>query len=109
MAVTVIQNSCVAGAMAGLMQGRFVGSFVATDYGALANAARAIADQFILQNTASGAPLADADNAQVGTLVHSIAQATLSNTGATSITVADYVTYGKQIYAATKQGLTKLI
>lgn len=109
MAVTVIQNSCVAGAMAGLMGGRFVGSFTATDYAAIANAARAIADEFIVENTASGAAIADADNAQVGPLVQSVAMATIINSGATSVTASDYLAYGKQIYAASKQALTKLI
>lgn len=109
MAVTVIQNSCVAGAMAGLMAGRFVGSFTAADYAGIANAAKAIADEFIVENTASGAAIADVDNAQVGPLVQSIATATIINTGAVSVTAADYLTYGKQIYAASKQGITKLI
>ena len=109
MAVTVIQNSCVAGAMAGLMGGRFVGSFTATDYSAVANAARAIADEFIVENTASGAAIADADNAQVGPVVQSVAMATILNSGTTSVTAADYLTYGKQIYAASKQAITKLI
>lgn len=109
MAVTVIQNSCVAGAMAGLMSGRFVGSFTATDYAALANAARAIADEFITENTASGAAMADADNANIGALVQSVATATIVGSGATSVTAADYLTYAKQIYAASKQALTKLI
>ena len=31
------------------------------------------------------------------------------NSGATSITAADYLTYAKQIYAASKQALGKLI
>jgi len=109
MAVTVIQNSCVAGAMAGLMSGRFSGSFTATDYAAIANAAKAIADEFIVENTASGAAIADADNANVGALVQSVASATLAGSGATSITAADYLAYAKQIYAASKQALTKLI
>lgn len=109
MAVTVIQNSCVAGAMGALMAGRFVGSFTAGDYAALANAARAIADEFITENTASGAAMADGDNAQIGTLVAEVAKASLQNSGATSITAADYLIYGKQIYAASKQALTKLI
>jgi len=109
MAVSVIQNSCVAGAMAGLMAGRFSGSFTATDYAAQANAAKAIADEFIVENTASGAAIADADNAQVGPLVQSVAFATIVNSGATSVTAADYLVYGKQIYAASKQGITKLI
>lgn len=109
MAVTVIQNSCVAGAMAGLMAGRFSGSFTASDYAAIANAARAIADEFIVKNTASGAALADADNAQIGEVVQSVATATLLGSGATSITAADYADYAEQIYAASKQALTKLI
>jgi hypothetical protein len=109
MAVAVIQNSCVAGAMAGLMSGRFSGSFAPNDYAAIANAARAIADEFITENTASGAAIADADNAEVGQLVQSVAHASLANSGATSITPSDYLSYAKQIYAASKQGLTKLI
>lgn len=109
MAVSVIQNSCVAGAMAGLLANRFVGSFTATDYAAIANAARAIADEFIVENTASGAAMADADNANIGALVQSVATATIIGSGATSVTAADYLTYAKQIYAASKQGLTKLV
>jgi hypothetical protein len=109
MAVTVIQNSCVAGAMAGLMAGRYVGSFTATDYTNIADAAKAIADEFIVKNTASGAAIADADNAQVGPLVQSVTMATLIGSGATSETAADYAKYGEQIYAASKQAITKLI
>jgi hypothetical protein len=109
MAVTVIQNSCVAGAMGGLMAKRFSGSFTATDYLGIANAARAIADEFITENTASGAALADGDNAQIGPVVQSVAMATIFDSGATSGTAADYLAYGKQIYAASKEALTKLI
>jgi hypothetical protein len=109
MAVTVIQNSCVAGALAGLMAQRYVGSVTPTDYTAVANAARAIADEFITVNAASGAAIADADNAQVGPLVQSCATAAIIGSGATSVTATDYLTYGRQIYASAKQGLTKLI
>jgi hypothetical protein len=109
MAVTVIQNSCVAGAMAGLMSGRWFGSVTPTDYTAEANAARAIADEFITENTAAGgAAIADGDNAQVGPVVQAVAMATIINSGATSITPADYLGYAKQIYAASKQAITKL-
>jgi len=109
MAVKVIQNACVAGATAGLMAGRFVGSFTATDYAAIANAAKAIADEFITENTASGAAIADGDNTEVGYVVQSVAMATIINSGATSVTATDYLAYGKQIYAASKQAITKLI
>lgn len=108
MTVAAIQNACVSGAMAGLMAGRFSGSFTATDYAALANAARAIADEFIVENTASGAALADADLGIVST-VAAVAQASLQNSGATSITAADYLAYAKQIYAASKQATSKMI
>jgi hypothetical protein len=109
MAVTIIQNSCVAGAMAGLMEGRFKGSFTAADYASIANAARAIADEFVTEDAASGFPIADIDNADVGFIVQSVAHASLANSGATSITPGDYLSYAKQIYAASKQALTKLV
>ena len=109
MAVTVIQNSCVAGAMAGLLRSHFNGSFTAADYAAIANQARAIADEFIVRNTASGAAIADADNANVGALVQSCADAAVNNVAYTSVTAADYITIANQIYASAKQGLTKLI
>lgn len=108
-AVTVIQNSCVAGAMGGLLENHFSGSFTATDYAALANQARAIADEFIVRNTASGAAIADADNANVGALVQSVAYSTMVGQGPISVTAADYITSANQIYAASKQALTKLI
>jgi hypothetical protein len=91
------------------MSGRFVGSFTATDYANLADAAKAIADEFITENTASGAALADGDNAQIGAVVQSVAHATIQGSGATSESAADYLAYAKQIYAASKQALTKLI
>ena len=109
MAVTIIQNSCVAGAMGGLMAGRFKGSFTATDYLGIANAARAIADEFITENTASGAALADGDSSEIGPVVQAVAMATVFNSGATSDTPADYLAYAKQIYAASKEALTKLV
>jgi AICAR transformylase/IMP cyclohydrolase PurH len=108
MAVTVIQNSCVAGAMFGLMASKYVGSFTPTDYTNIALTARAIADEFIVQNAVS-APIADADNAQIGGVVMEIAAATVYNSGAVSQTPSDYAAYGKQIYAASKEALTKLI
>lgn len=109
MATTVIRNSCVAGAMGGLLAGRFNGSFTAADYAAVANAADAIASEFLVENTASGAAIADADNAQVGPLVQSVAFGTIFNQGAASITAADYLGVAKQIYAASKQAITKLL
>lgn len=108
MATTVISNACIAGAVAGLSQGRFSGSFTPTDYAGIANAANAIATEFITENTASGAAMADTDNAEIGFLVFGAALAVTANSGATSSSAADYLAIAKQIYATAKQGLTKL-
>jgi hypothetical protein len=108
MATSVIQNSCIAGALAGLMAGRFQGSFTAADYASQVDAAAAIADEFLTQNTASGAALADADNANLGAVVQSAAFAATFQTGATSDTATDYVKVANQIYAASKQALASL-
>lgn len=108
MATTVIQNSAVAGAMGGLLAGRFVGSITALDYAGVANAARAIADQFIVQNAASAAPLADGDHPQLTEVVQAAAFAAAVNTGANSAVAGNYVAMGRQIYGASKQALTKL-
>jgi predicted metalloprotease len=109
MATTVIQNSCIAGALAGLMAGRFQGSFTAADYADQVDAAAAIADEFLVQNTASGAALADADNANIGAVVQGAAFAASFQTGAVSDDPDDYVKVGKQIYAASKQALASLV
>jgi len=112
MAVTVIQNSCVAGAMFGLMASKYVGSFTATDYENIALTARAIADEFITQNATppvGSTSISDADNAQIGDVVMEIAAATVYNSGAVSQKPGDYVAYAEQIYAASKEALTKLI
>jgi hypothetical protein len=109
MTTTAIQNSCLAGALAGLMANRFQGSFVPTDYAAEVNVAAAIAAEFITQNTASGSALADGDNANIGAVVQSAAMAATLNTGATSTTATDYEGVAKQIYASSKQALASLV
>lgn len=110
MAVTVIQNSCVCGAIFGLMAGRYVGSFTPDDYSDIAAAARAIADEFITENATKGSDaLADATNNQIGSLVQQVTAASLMNSGATSITPADYAVYAQQIYAAAKEAAAQLI
>lgn len=108
MATTVISNSCIAGAMGGLLAGRFVGSITPTDYAAVANAAAAIGAEFITENALLTVPMADADNAQIGTLVAAVAKAAIEGAGYTSVTAADYLAIAKQIAAASKQAVSKL-
>lgn len=112
MATTVLSNSCIAGAMGGLLAGRFnpgsAGIPTATDYAAIANAAAAIGAEFITENAALAVPMADADNANIGTLVASVAQSCIAGGGYVSVTAADYLPIAKQIAAASKQAVSKL-
>ena len=108
MAVVVLGNAVVSGAMGGLLASHFNGSVTPSAYAAVANAAEAIKTQFLAVNTASGAPLADADNAQIGELAASVAFGTAMQQGAASIVAADYNLMAQQIYAATKQAVTEL-
>lgn len=108
MATTVIANQCVAGALSGLMVGRFKGSFTPADYAGLVNAAVAVKAQFLTKNTASGAALADEDNANIGEVVYGAAFSAVAQTGAKSTTSADYAEVAEQIYAASKQALASL-
>jgi hypothetical protein len=99
MATTVIGNNCLAGAAAGLMGGRFLGSATPANYLNIKNAAAAIQTEFLTVNAASAAPIADADNANIGTAVYAAAMATILNSGATSVTATDYLALANQIYA----------
>lgn len=108
MAVVVIGNSCIAGAMGGLMAGRFQGSIDPTQYAALANVAAAINTEFLAENALLSVPLADASNAEIGAVVQQLAYATVVNTGCTSTTATDYLGVGKQIAAAGVAALAKL-
>ena len=108
MAVVVIGNACIAGAIAGLMAGRFKGSITPTDYAGIVNAAVAIKSEFLTENTASGAALADGDNANIGDVVQSAAFAATFNTGSTSTTATDYLAVAKQIYGVSKEALASL-
>lgn len=108
MAVVVIGNSVIAGAMGGLLASHFNGSVTPSEYAVMANAAQAVKDEFLTVNTASGAAIADADNAQVGPLIAAITLGTLMQQGAASTVATDYLSIARQIYAATKQALTEL-
>jgi hypothetical protein len=108
MAVVVITNSVIAGAMGGLLEGRFNGSVTPAAFAAAANAAAAVGAEFATVNAGSGAAIADADNAEVGTLVAQVAYGTMAAQGANSATATDYVASAQQIYAASKEAIAKL-
>jgi hypothetical protein len=108
MAVTVITDACISGAMGALLQGRFLGSITPTDYAAVANAAAAIGAEFATENAALSVPMTDADNAQIGLLVTSVAYGCIAGGGYVSVTATDYLPIAKQIAAASKQAVAKL-
>jgi hypothetical protein len=108
MTTTAIGNACVAGAMAGLLAGRFVGSITPTDYSALANAAAAISVEFLAENAALAVPMTDTDVTGIHSLVKSVTYGCIANGGYVSVTAADYLPIAKQIAAASKQAVSKL-
>lgn len=112
MATVVISNACISGAMGGLLAGRFLAGSAtiptASDYAAVANAAAAIGAEFLTENALLAAPMADADNAQIGGLVSEVAYACIANGGYVSVTAADYLPIAKQIAAASKAAVAKL-
>jgi hypothetical protein len=109
MPTQLIQNACLSGVMGGLMAGRFVGSITPTDYANIGSTARAISDEFVVENAALTVPMADGDNVQMYYVITAISMASLLNSGATSVLAGDYAGYGKQIAAASKEAIAKFI
>lgn len=109
MATTVIHNSAVAGAMAAITAQRSTGhSGTPTDYANQANIAAAFATQFLTANAALGAPMADADNAQIGPLCQEVVQGYMSNRTMRSVTAADYAAEATVAVAIAKEAAAKL-
>lgn len=108
MATVLIHDACLAGALGGLMQSRFLGSITPTDYSGQVNAAKVIADEFVTENALLTVPMADGDKASMYYVISAVAFAALANSGATSTTATDYLGYGKQIAAASKQAMAQL-
>lgn len=115
MTVKLIGNACIAGAMAGLLAGRFNGSFTATDYLNIKNAAAAINTEFLARNTASGAAIADGDNTEVGYVVMAAAYAAVQGNvypaaaaPGPSAVAADWLLVANQIYASAKETILAL-
>jgi len=109
MATTLIQNGAFCGAVQAIMEGRPATSFTPTDYDAVKNAAFAFATEFVTRNAALGAPMADADNAQIGQLCQSACAAVLSGREYTSAIAADYLDEANGAVALAKDSVASLI
>jgi hypothetical protein len=109
MATTLIQNGAFCGAVAAIEEGRALTNASPLAYAAAINAADAFAAQFLTANAALAAPMADADNAQIGQLCQAACAAVLSGRFFTSTTATDYATQAAAAAALAKQGVAKLV
>jgi hypothetical protein len=107
MAVTLIHDTCEAGALAGLLGGRSYQSLTVGDYAAVVAQAKAIADEFITLNTAGPGTIADGTPASVAYVVLGVAQGVLAGRGPTGLvaTNAAIVQTAGVIFAAVKEAI----
>lgn len=113
MTTKLIQNGFVSGCLAGIMAARGQAGASATlptpgDFTAIANVASAIAAECLTQNALLTAPMADADNTEIGYLCLGAAMAGMSGVNVNSTTAADYIRIANQIVASAKQTVAKL-
>lgn len=109
MATILIQNGAFSGALGAILAGRPVTSTTGADYATAIAAANAFATRFLTANAALGAPMADADNAQIGQLIESICYGVLEGRNFTSSTAADYADEAAAAVAACKQAEATLV
>lgn len=108
MATTLISNGAFAGAYGAILAGRPITSATLADYDSKIAAADAFRDQFLTANAALGAPMADADNAEIGQLIESVCYAVLEGRPYTSATAASYAEEAAAAVAASKQAVAAL-
>ena len=109
MATTLIRNGAFCGALSAFNSGRYNTDGTPADYATTVNAADAFAAEFLVKNAALGAPMADADNAQIGQLCAHAAYAALEGRQATSASAGDYAAIAGGAVALAKQGVAKLV
>lgn len=109
MAVKIITNACISGAIMGIMDARQVNSAAPTAYATPALIAKAIGNQCVTANAALGAPMADADNTEIGFLVMGCARAVVSGWFLNDQTATDYAAIANQIVAMAKQTVAQLV
>lgn len=108
MATVLIRNGAVCGAYGAILAGRSQHSTVPTDYATIANQADAFASEFITKNAALVAPMADADNAEIGQLCQAAAYGALVGRTIRSTTATDYAAEAAIAVAAAKEAVAKL-
>ncbi len=111
MAVKVITNACISGALAGMLAGKQKGATAPASYANEALVAKAIGTAFVTANAALTAPMADADNTEIGFLVEAAAfsQCFQTFTVTTVATDAQCVAIANEIAAMSKQTVAQLV
>jgi len=109
MAVVLITNGALSGAIAAIVAGRSITSTTGADYVASIAAASSFVDQFLVANAALGAPMADADNAQIGQLIEAICYGVLEGRNLSSVVDADYTVMAGAAVALCKQAEASLV
>jgi hypothetical protein len=108
MATTLIQNGAIAGAIGAILEGRPVTEDDPANFATQANAADAFGDAFLTANAALTAPMADADNAEIGQLCEAVCKGILSGRNLISATATDYASLAAGAAAAAKATVAKL-
>jgi hypothetical protein len=109
MATVLIENGAISGALAAILAGRAYTATLPADYATYVNAAKAFATQFLTANAALAAPMADADNAQIGFICYGAAYGVLAGRDFSSATAASYAAQAAAAAAAAKQGEAQLV
>jgi hypothetical protein len=109
MATTLIKNGATSGALGAILAGRPITAVLPADFASAADAAAAFATQFLTANAALVAPMADADNAQIGQLVQAACFGALFGRPYSSTTATDYADEANGACAAAKQAVAKLV
>jgi hypothetical protein len=109
MATTLIRNGALCGAVEGILAGRGNTAATLASYDAIESQADAIATQFLTANGLLTAPMADADNAQIGQLVQGVVAGFVMGRASQSTTATDYAQMCTAAANAAKSIVAKLV
>lgn len=106
MAVVLIHDGFLSGALAGMLATRAINlpSQTAAGNATYVTAAAAFATQAQVANAALGVPMADADHAAIATMCFAAGYAAMAGSPLISATAGDYAALATEAVAAAKQG-----
>lgn len=110
MAVILIHNGFLGGALAGMQMNRSRNSFTPTDYANDVNVAEAFAQECLTRNAVpvAGGAMADADNANIFLVCFAAAYAVTAGVMLNDTVQADVIAQANNAVALAKQSVAKL-